>query len=156
MSERAERPDRPAIPASLFALASVIVVERAVLRDGRPWFEGVPFRIVAVLVALIVVYAIVGRLLGWPVPRWLLVVCVALVCCSVLTSLSLSRGELLSASLESRSVSTCRFETLSDPRESSSGFRVRARVICEDGRTGDVWVILQQAVDRGCVVSGVG
>lgn len=156
MSERAERPDRPAIPASLFALVSVIVVERAVLRDGRPWFEGAPFRIVAVLVALFVVYAIMGRLLRWPVPRWLLVVCVALACSAVLASLSLSRGELLSASLGSRSVSTCGFETLSDPRESSSGYRVRARATCADGRSGDVWITLPQAVDRGSVVSGIG
>ena len=156
MSERVERPDRPAIPASLFALASVIAVERAVLNDGRPWFEGVPCRIVAALVALIVVYALVGRLVGWPAPRWLPIVCVGLACSAVLASLALDRGELLSASLGSRAVSTCRFETLSDPRESSSGFRVRARAICEDGRTGDVWVTLPQTVDRGCVLSGIG
>ena len=156
MSERVERPDRPAIPASLYALASVIVVERAVLRDGRPWFDGVPFRIVAVLVASIVIYSLVGRLFGWPVPRWLVVVCVGLACSAILSSLALGHGELLSASLGSRSVSTCRFEVLSDPRESSSGYRARARAMCDDGRIGDVWVTLPQVVDRGSMVSGIG
>ena len=156
MSDRVELPDRPALPASLYALASVIVAERAILRDGRPWFEGLPFRVIAVVVTLISVYVLVRRVLGGSFPGMLVVAGVGLACSAVLASMSLGRGELLSASLASRPVSTCRFETLSDARESPSGYRVRARAVCEDGRAGDVWVVLPQAVERGSIVSGIG
>ena len=154
MSEHVEMPDRPAIPVPLYALVAVIAAERAILRGARPWLEGVPCRIVFALVAIGVVCALVGRMLGRPAPRWLVVVCAGLVCSVVLASLTLDRGELLSASLASRSVSTCRFEMLSDPRESSSGYRARARAVCEDGGAGDVWITLPQAVSRPEIIGG--
>lgn len=156
MSERVERPDRPAIPASMYALVVVLIAERAILRDGRPWFEGLPCRVISFIVMLVAAYAIVGLMLGRRIPAWLVIAGTAMACSAVLASVSLERGELLAASLSSRSVSTCRFEIRSDSRETSSGFRARARVMCENGLTGDVWVVLPQAVERGCVVSGIG
>lgn len=155
MSEGVERPSRPLLPPSLWALLASLAVMRGVLAaDADPaLLVGVALPALALGVILALTLGRVrGR--GW-----------APAACSVVASAALAAlacaGELegqgrVAAALSGSPVSSWELRVESDMSEGSYGWRGRASVWWNGERGGEVWLLADEPIDLGDIVRCVG
>ncbi len=148
MFDGRQMPRRPDVPPAAFALLAVIVVERALMREGLPWLEGGSGRIAATAIAMAVC---TGLFLRFVRPVCLLVAVGAL-CAVVLASLTLVRGEGLSEALDASPISRWEFCVDEDATEGTQGFRCRASALWKDKALGSVWLVSQEPFDAGTTI----
>ncbi|MBR3159596.1 MAG: ComEC/Rec2 family competence protein [Atopobiaceae bacterium] len=145
-------PRRPDVPPSAYALVTVIVVERALLQEGKPWLEGRGGLAACVAVVALVLVGMVAR----PVRPLCLLIAVATLCAFVLASLALFRAARLSASLDATSPAQWEFRVDEDGSEGARGFRCRASALWEGGDQGSVWLVSSEPLDVGSRIRCVG
>lgn len=152
MFRREERPRRPTIPTSLYALAATVVVERAMLAEGEPWLDGAAGRLAAIgCVALLVASAPLAR------HRALCALLATVTLCAmVLSSLCLARQSACTEALRTSSIARWQFRVQSDPKEGTQGFRCRASAMREGGSWGDVWLVAAEELEAGTTIECVG
>ena len=155
MSEGVERPSRPLLPLSLWALLASLAVMRGVLAaDADPaLLVGVALPALALGVTLALT---LGRIRG---REW------APAVCSVVASAALAvlacAGELegqgrVAAALSGSPVSSWELRVESDMSEGSYGWRGRASVWWSGERGGEVWLLADEPIDLGDIVRCVG
>lgn len=152
MSRVAERPERPLLPPSLWALVAAIALSRAVLaQDVAPRALVVA---AGTVVALTVLLA--GMMRRTPARHAASTVCVvgvALSCAALACAGELSRQAALREALAGAPVSSFELVVEGDMRAGASGWRGRARV--EPG-LGSVWLLADEPLDAGDALVCVG
>ena len=157
-----EYPERPYVPPVLLLMLAVIVFEALVL-EGRLAVHPTFVALVVLLVAMLLVVGAVAlrnrvsdaRISLRP---WMLG-CVAVACLVLatgLSGLSLLRTEEAAEALSSTSVSSCRFEVVSDPSETQSGYMCRARALLPDATQAEVWLTGSERLVFGEQIRAIG
>ncbi len=157
MSERElPLPPRPALPTALWALSLACACQLGIARaslGGSPRQLGVcgaALSFCSVLGVLGVIY-----LLRHHVGAVRLTVCVMLTCASCASAsacLCYRNGVLAAQSLATSAMSSWRFEVLSDPSPTDTGYRCRARARKEGAPIGDVWLLSKEPFERGATI----
>ena len=152
-----ELPVRPAVPFSLYALASAMVTARLVLCgiDAR-LVAGLSMTAIALVIAA---WALPrgkshGRAPG-ALPSGCVAVAAAVLAASLVSSGLAWRMDALSRGLGTSAVSTWEFELAGDMSPSKAGWRGRAHAVSGDVR-GDVWLSAPDRLDAGSRLVCVG
>lgn len=154
MSAEVERPPRPALPETLWALLAALACERAVLALDPSPDELAPPMLAVVALALVLCLAL-SRTRLWPLVPTVAVVFAAIVASGASAGAELSRQRSLEAALGSSPVSSWSFELTGDMSRGSSGWRGRALAL-GDGASGTVWLLAEDPLAAGSVVRCVG
>ena len=155
MSRDVERPDRPLLPPSLWALVVVIGTSRALLALGPE--PGVAARVsLGVLIALGLIALVLHGLVRVSVPTLLLVLGVSAGATGLACAGELARQGRLAAALSTNAVSSLEFRIEGDLREGSSGWRGRARPLDAEGLGASVWILTNEPLDPGSAIRCVG
>lgn len=158
MSVESRRPRRPAVPVTLYALVTLLAVDRIVLRKGQCALttKDAGWMHVAIALAWLVglVWLITHRhkALG----SLCLVLLVSLGVAYATSSLQLVRMLRISDSLSEMPLSACVLRITTDPTQKESGYRCKATITTTTGMESVVWLTLPQHYERGSVVRGVG
>lgn len=155
MSERARLPPRPAIPMTLWALASSIVGARLVLAS----FPDADALLLAAGVLVMGAAALSGALclLGLRTAVPVVVVVLSALGASVgVSALEMGEQLTLASALGSRSVSAWEFELAGDMTSGASGWRGRARALEGGVAAGEVWLLAAESFEAGSRVRCVG
>lgn len=155
MSEAPERPDRPLLPPTLWALVAVVALSRAVLGAGPD-----AGRLAAASLALGAPSSVVLlALLRTRVRRAaavLLALVVAASCAGLACARELAGQAALQGALSSSPVSSWELTVEGDMREGASGWRGRARAARDGGPSGSVWLLSDEPVGTGVTLRCVG
>ncbi len=143
-------------------MLAVIVLETLVLEGrlaARPVFASLVAMLAAILLATGVV-ALRNRASDacLSLRPWVLG-CIAVACLALasgLSGLSLLRTEEAAEALSSTSVSSCRFEVVSDPSETQSGYMCRARALLPDSSQAEVWLTCSERLSYGEELRAIG
>ncbi len=158
MSEPAQRPERPLLPTTLWALLASIAVMRLALRsDAEPLLlVSLAATILAAGLILALLAARPSRKGGWAAAATAVASCVALA--SLACAHELDRQGRLAAALSSSPVSAWELSVESDMSEGAAGWRGRASVrrAGEDGAAGEVWLLANDPMELGSRVRCVG
>ena len=158
MSERTPtKPDRPAIPVSLYAMACAVAVERAVLALAPPPLVTAWLSVMVVLVTAIV--CVVARLRSDDVPglvRVPVLICAVVVVALASSGVEVARGLSFERSMTSRAPSAWTFLVTSDATETSYGYRCCARAVLVGEPSATVWLTSGDELFVGELVTCVG
>lgn len=142
MSEGVRQARRPAIPTLLYALACTLIAERAILVEGRSWI-GISGKVAIGIATMLLVLCIFVH----PFRPAGSLIAVSLMVAIAVASLCLMRQESVAVALGSTSTSCWTFEIEEDSKETSRGYRCRARAMCEGMPSGSVWLVSDEAYD---------
>ena len=156
MFRRVKKPRRPAIPPSTYALAALVLTNRAILASGYVGTDGTQGR-VALAVGSVLVLVPIGV---WITRRGKLETILA-VGISVLVGICMASLVLVSAkrfldAAQSTPVSAWTLKLVSEPTKREDAYRCRARACVRDGASGDVWLSLPERVPLGSSIRCVG
>lgn len=146
-------PARPAIPASLWALCSALMSERAILRAGIELESAKgAFALGATALCTLVALLVRARRERKALPGWLptaLLVLAASFAGALVSSLACSNIERLSSKLSTSAVSSWSFVMVDDMTESESGWFGKARVVRDGSELGAVWISAPEQLEAG-------
>ena len=152
MSRAPERPERPLLPPSLWALVAVVTASRALLGAGVG-----PAGRATLLVASLLVTLAACALLAWVGARGAVATVAAvglsLSCAVASCGLELGRQESLADLLSSSPVSGWEIVVEGDMSEGASGWRGRARLAAGGG---SFWLLCDEPLSMGDSVTCVG
>ena len=155
MSAEVERPPRPALPESLWALVAALACERAVLGSGPTADELARVLAAAAALGTVACVALLRSRLRALVPV-VAVVATAVVASGASAGMELSRQRSLEAALGQSPVSSWSFELSGDMSQGASGWRGRATATTEGRSRGTVWLVSDEPLESGSVVRCVG
>ncbi len=155
MSEAPERPPRPALPETLWALVATLACARTVL-GLAPEPAELAAALAAVAAAAGAVCLVLPRTRLRPVVPTVAVVAAALLAAGVSSGAELARQEGLDRALGHGAVSSWTFEIAGDMTPGASGWRGRARALLEGRDLGQVWLLADGPVAAGSLVRCVG
>ena len=157
MSERpgADRPDRPALPGTLWALVVVTGCARVALATG-PESASLLCAGAGVLTLAGLACLALSRTRARAAAPLALTLGVAASCACVVCAGELARQEALAGALSTSPVSSWELTLETDMSEGASGWRGRARVSGEGGSLGRVWLLADEPVELGTTLRCVG
>ena len=149
------KPERPVVPASLYALVCVILAERWVLGAAPPLVAlAWTVFVCAVLCAITVV---IMRIREETTGIWLpVLLCGATVMALVSGFAEAVRGSAFESAMATSAPSSWTYLIVSDPTETEHGFRSTALAMRRGSPTARVWVTGEDALGRGDRVVCVG
>lgn len=155
MSDGPERPPRPALPETLWALLAALACERAVLERAPGEGELRAALLVTGALAPVACLALARSRARAAAPI-VAVVGAAVVVSGIAAASELTGQRALEAALGQSPVSSWSLEVAGDMSLGASGWRGRARVVGDDGPLGEVWLLAEEPVAAGSVVRCVG
>ncbi len=156
MSETPERPERPLLPTSLWALLVSIAVMRSALAAG---IDSAVLVCGGALVLLACAPAtfFLARRGGWGWASAAVAIAASCALASFACAFELEGQRALARSLSSSPVSAWELSVESDMSEGVSGWRARARVWRRGGGpSGEVWLLAEEPLDLGTRLRCVG
>ena len=156
MSEREViKPERPAVPMSLYALACVICAERFVLGWACP---PVVVAWVALVVSLVcAITCVVLRLRADDAPlRLPVLLCAATLAALLSAGAEAARGIAFERAMETSAPSAWTFVVTSGPTRTDYGYRCSARAFRRGSPSATVWLTGQDELESGDVITCVG
>lgn len=157
--KQVERPRRPHVPMTFFALCALLLAERMVLREGEGWLDGTWSRVLmgaaCLLVLLYGAYALRMRNDAESLGS------VAVIACSlfagvVLASVALDEGTAFIGDAEDSVVSAWTLQATSESVDRKGTFRCRAVMRKPGAHAGAIWVQSSERVPLGATVQVVG
>lgn len=153
MSEAPERPPRPMLPVSLWALLATIGLTRFLLSTGLDSGLLMGCALAGLLVT-VCVSAPLFRL--WAGAALVLVLGVSISCACLSCGVALASQRALAERLSTSPVSAWQLRVEADMTRGASGWRGRAAVLSDGAVAGEVWLISDEPLDLGDTVSAVG